>query len=200
MKKSLLLVPVAAAAALMVGCTDYLCVAPPGTTQNTKFTMCHATGAKKGDKYTLVTVSGQAAAEHYDHGDFLAPSGAKKASECKVPVIVVPPVVVPPVVVPPIVVPPIVVPPVVVPPVVVPPVVVPPVVVPPIVVPPIVVPPIVVPPVTTPSEDDGSSTDVPDEEVTPPTGGNGNASTPLTPEEILALVCLSANPPPTCGL
>ena len=123
----------AAAASLLLGCNDHLLLAPSGTTANSKLTICHAVG-KKG-KFELITIKASAAQAHIDHGDFLAPAGATKASQCIVTppspvdtVVVVPPVVVPPVVVDTVVV----VPPVVVPPVV-DTVVVPPVVVPPIV-------------------------------------------------------------------
>ncbi len=118
MKKGLFLGPVLAIASLMVACKDYSCLVPAGTTASTKLNICHVIGKK--DKYELISVKASAAEGHIDHGDFLAPKGAKKDKDC-VPPVVVPPVVVPPVVVEPpvVVVPPVVVTPqvVVVPPV-----------------------------------------------------------------------------------
>jgi hypothetical protein len=213
MKKTTLLAPVIAAATLMIGCNDYLCLAPAGTTANSKVTICHVTG-KKG-KFELVTVKASAAQAHVDHGDFLAPAGATKASQCVEPV-VVPPVVDTVVVVPPVVVPPVVVPPVVVPPVVVPPVVVPPVVVPPVVVPPVVIPPVVVdptptptpevtPPTTTPgtSGKGGSTVEVGEEEeepTTPPANGGSGGSTTIDIGELPGVNCLLNLTAPECQM
>jgi hypothetical protein len=134
--KKMLLIPAALAAALMTGCTEYLNLVPAGTTADSKLAVCHVAGPK--GKYKLISVKASAAQAHADHGDFLAPAGAKKDADC------VPPVVVPPVVVPPTGTPTTVDTTVVVPPVVVPPVVVPPTTVDtPVVVPPVVVPPVV---------------------------------------------------------
>jgi hypothetical protein len=206
MKKTTLLAPVIAAATLMIGCNDYLCLAPAGTTANSKLTICHVTG-KKG-KFELITVKASAASAHVDHGDFLAPTGATKASQCVEPV-VVPPVVVPPVVVPPVVVDTVVVPPVVVPPVVVPPVVVPPVVGPPVVIPPVVVDPTptpeVTPPTTTPGTSGGGSTggEVGGEEeepTTPPaTGGDGGGVITIDPN-LPGVNCLLNLTAPECQM
>ena len=77
---------------------------------------------KKG-KYNLITVKASAAQAHADHGDFLAPVGAKKDADC-VPPVVIPPVIVPPTGIP-TTVPPTTIPTDTVPPVVVPPVVIP---------------------------------------------------------------------------
>jgi hypothetical protein len=208
MKKTTLLAPVIAAATLMIGCNDYLCLAPAGTTASSKLTICHVTG-KKG-KFELITVKASAAAAHVDHGDFLAPTGATKASQCVEPV-VVPPVVVPPVVVPPVVVPPVVVPEVVVPPVVVPPVVVPPVVIPPVVVDPTPTPeptPEVTPPTTTPgTSGNGGSTggeigggEEEEEPATPPaTGGNGGGVITIDPN-LPGVNCLLDLTAPECQM
>jgi|GEM_PF-6520045 len=114
MKKTPLAISFAAAAMLLTGCSEYLCLAPPGTTANSKLTLCKPTG--KAGKFELITVKASAAEAHVKKGAFLAPAGAKKASDCVIPVtpptdtvVVVPPVVVPPVVVPPVVVPPVVI-------------------------------------------------------------------------------------------
>jgi hypothetical protein len=193
MKKTTLLAPVIAAATLMIGCNDYLCLAPAGTTANSKLTICHVTG-KKG-KFELVTVKASAAQAHVDHGDFLAPAGATKASQC------VEPVVVPPVVDTVVVVPPVVVPPVVVPPVVVPPVVIPPVVVDPTPTP----TPEVTPPTTTPgtSGNGGSTVEVGEEEeepTTPPANGGSGGSTTIDIGELPGVNCLLNLTAPECQM
>jgi hypothetical protein len=162
MKKLALLIPVAASALLMMGCHQYLCLAPAGTTANSKLTICHKTG--KAGKFELLTIKASAADAHIKHGDFLAPAGAKKAKDCVEPttpptdtVVVVPPIVIDTVVVPPVVVPPVVTPPVVTPPVVIDTVVV---------VPPVVVPPVVVDPTPGPGTSGGGTGE--EEEETPP--------------------------------
>jgi hypothetical protein len=91
--KKMLLIPAAIAATLAFGCTDYSCLVPAGTTANSKLSICHVTG--KAGKYELISVKASAAQAHADHGDFLAPAGAKKNSDCVEPV-TVPPVTVPP--------------------------------------------------------------------------------------------------------
>jgi hypothetical protein len=122
--KNFLLIPAALATTMALGCTEYLALAPAGTTANSKLSVCHVSG-KKG-KYDLISVKVSAAQAHADHGDFLAPAGAKKNSDCVEPTPTPPTDTIPPVVVPPTdTVPPVVVPPAdTVPPVVVPPVVV----------------------------------------------------------------------------
>ncbi len=91
--KKLTLLAAAAASFLALGCSEYLCLAPPGTTASSKLTLCHVKG---NGKYELITVKASAAQAHADHGDFLAPAGAKKNSDCVEPAPVPPPVTPPP--------------------------------------------------------------------------------------------------------
>lgn len=110
--KNLLLISALTTSALVFGCNDYALLVPPGTSADSKLSICHVTG--KAGKYQLISVKASAAQAHADHGDFLAPAGATRNSDCVDPS-TVPPVTPPPVAVPPVAVPPAAVPPAAVP-------------------------------------------------------------------------------------